>query len=178
MTTTRLAVLLAAFFALATGTASAQTAAPCAECQAPSATPHHPRLYRLLEVISEPSVIFNPSPYPGYVPTTHPFLDAAPNVANLVFLGLSGINSTPLGVASFLVPIGIRVLRISLYGMPFPATRGETALWVVWPALVHMRRNYQQTGHLFNPPLTGRFAGRPMFPRLYARRHGNSCECR
>ncbi len=170
MTTTRLAAFLAAFVALATGTASAQTAVPCADCQAATATPHHPRLYRLLEVVTEPSLLVRPSPYPGYVPSNHPLFDAAPNLANLVFLALRGVNSTPLTVASFVVPTALRALRVGLYGPPFTMTRRETALWIVLPALVHVNRTYQATGFYLERPLYARL-GRcgPLFPRLHMR---------
>ena len=170
MTTTRLTVLLAVVLATASGTASAQTAVSCAECQAPNASPHHPRLYRLLEVVTEPSLLVRPSPYPGYVPSNRPLLDAAPNLSNLVFLGLYGINSTPLTVASFVVPTALRALRVGLYGPPFTMTRRETALWIVLPALVHLNRTYQATGFYLEKPLYARLGlCRPLFPRLRVR---------
>lgn len=137
-------------------------------------THRFPRLYRTLEVLSEPAVLMNPMPYPGYVPTQHPFLDAAPNVANLVFLGLTAVNSPALNWIGTVVPVAIRLVRVALYGMPFPATRGETVLWLFSPRAVQIRRTYQATGHLFNPPLLSQ----PLFPRLHARRHGYQCECR
>jgi hypothetical protein len=183
MNATRVAVVIAALFGLATGTASAQTFAPVAtpDPADPALSYNHPRLYRLLEVLSEPQVLRNPSPYPGYVPTRHPFLEAAPNFANLVFMGLAGINSTPLAVASFLAPIGIRAVRVALYGTPFTMSRREVALWVVSPALVHMRRNYESTGHFLKNPVFKR-AGGTVFPRLHARLFGQGragpCDCR
>ena len=182
MNAARVAVVIAALFGLATG-ASAQTYAPVAMPGSadPALAYNHPRLYRLLEVLSEPQVLRNPSPFPGYVPTRHPFLDAAPNFANLVFLGLAGIDSTPLAVASFLVPIGVRALRLALYGTPYTMSRGEVALWVVWPALVHARRNYESTGHFLKNPVLKRNGG-TVFPRLHARLYGQGragqCDCR
>ena len=163
MNTTRLALLLTVLLALS-GTASAQSAPPAVSV-------NHPRLYRLLEVVTEPSLLVRPSPYPGYVPSQHPFIDAAPNVANLIFLGLVGIDSTPLAVASFLVPVALRAVRIAAYGVPYPMTRRETALWVVLPELVHLSRNREATGYYLERPLYVRL-GRsgPLFPRLHMRR--------
>ena len=162
MKTTRLALLLTVLLALS-GTASAQSAPPAVSV-------NHPRLYRLLEVVTEPSLLVRPLPYPGYVPSNHPFLDASPNLANLVFLGLAGVNSTPLAVASFVVPVALRAVRIAAYGVPYPMTRRETALWIVLPELVHLNRNYQATGYSLERPLYARLGlGRPLFPRLHSR---------
>ncbi len=173
MKTTRLAALLAALLTLAGNTASAQSVVPTPGYAAspPAAAVHHPRLYRLLEVVTEPSLLIRPSPYPGYVPSNHPFLDAAPNVANLIFLGLAGVNSTPLAVASFVVPVALRAVRIAAYGVPYPMTRRETYLWILLPELVHLNRNYQATGFYLQRPLYTRLGlGRPLFPRLHGRR--------
>ena len=169
MKTTRLALMLATLLALS-GVASAQSVVPTPGYGPPAAAANHPRVYRLLEVVTEPSLLVRPSPYPGYVPSNHPFLDAAPNVANLIFLGLVGIDSTPLAVASFLVPIALRAVRIAAYGVPYPMTRRETALWIVLPELVHLSRNYQATGYYLERPLYLRL-GRsgPLFPRLHTR---------
>ena len=179
MKTTRLAALLAALLTLAGGTASAQSvvptpgygAAPPATYAPPPVAVRHPRLYRLLEVVTEPSLLIRPSPYPGYAPSQHPLIDAAPNVANLIFLGLVGIDSTPLAVASFLVPTALRAIRVAAYGVPFPMTRRETVLWILLPELVHLNRTYQATGFYLERPLYTRFGlGRPLFPRLHGMR--------
>ena len=169
MKTTRLALMLAALLVLS-GVASAQSVVPTPGYAPPAAAAHHPRVYRFLEVVTEPSLLVRPSPYPGYVPSNHPFIDAAPNVANLIFLGLVGIDSTPLAVASFLVPIALRAVRIAAYGVPYPMTRREVALWIVLPELVHLNRNYQATGFYLERPLYLRL-GRsgPLFPRLHMR---------
>ncbi len=169
MKTTRLAFVLAALLTLS-GAVSAQSVVPTPGYTPSATTPHHPRLYRLLEVVTEPSLLVRPSPYPGYVPSDHPFLDAAPNVANLIFLGLSGVNSTPLAVASFLVPVALRAVRLAAYGVPYPMTRREAYLWVVLPELVHLNRNYQATGFYLERPLYVRL-GRsgPLLPRLHTR---------
>jgi len=163
MTTPRLATLLVALLTLA-GTASAQSPLPAMSV-------NHPRVYRFLEVVTEPSLLVRPSPYAGYVPSNHPWIDASPNLANLVFLGLAGVNSTPLAVASFVVPIALRAVRIAAYGVPYPMTRRETALWIVLPELVHRTRTYHATGFYLERPLYARLGlGRPLFPRLHGRR--------
>ena len=179
MKTTRLATLMAALLTLAGNTATAQSVVPTPGYAAtpqttyapPAVEADHPRLYRLLEVVTEPSLLIRPSPYPGYVPSGHPFLDAAPNLANLAFLGLSGINSGALVWISFLVPTALRALRVGLYGTPFPMTRRETYLWILLPEFVHLRRNYLATGYFLEKPLYARFGrSRPLFPRLHGRR--------
>jgi len=169
MKTTRLALLLTAMLTLG-GVASAQSAVPTPGDAPPPVAVHHPRLYRLLEVVTEPSLLVRPSPYPGYLPSRHPLLDAAPNLSNLVFLGLYGINSTPLVVASFLVPTALRAIRVAAYGVPFPMTRRETYLWVVLPELVHLNRTHRATGFYLERPLYARLGlCRPLFPRLHGR---------
>ncbi len=173
MKTTRLALMLAALLTLS-GVATAQSVVPAPGYGPPAAAAHHPRLYRLLELVTEPSLLVRPSPYAGYVPSNHPFLDAAPNLANLVFLGLSGVNSTPLGVASFVVPIALRAVRVAAYGAPFPMTRRETALWIVLPEFVHLNRTYRATGFYLERPLYARLGlVGPLFPRLRMLRGGS-----
>ena len=135
---------------------------------APLVTQQRPRLYRALELLSEPSLLRNPTPYPGYTPTEHPFLDASPNIANLIFLGLIGIDSTALGIASFAVPTALRALRIALYGPPYPMTSREVRLWILLPEFVHLSRTKAATGYYLERPLYQRL-GRsgPLFPRLH-----------
>ncbi len=135
---------------------------------APAVTQRNPRLYRALELLSEPQLLLGRQPYPGYTPTPHPFLDASPNIANLIFLGLVGVNSTGLGIASFVIPPALRALRVGLYGTPYALTRRETRLWVLYPSLVQYSRQKYATGFYFERPVYQRLGmSQPLFPRLH-----------
>jgi hypothetical protein len=139
------------------------------------ATQRFPRLYKFLELASEPGILTSPMPYPGYQPTPHPLLDSAPQFANIAFLALYGLNNPVVNWIGSGIPPLLRTVRVILYGPPagINAMRGNTLLWIASPFAAKARLNWAATGHIFNPP----FLHRPLFPRLHARRHGYHCEC-